>query len=153
MKKVIFTLLAGLMVSAQMFAVTAKEVCGEYDGNLNIAGVVYENKAVYLLPGVTEGSITFVLPDFKYNAGKLGNIVLPNIPMDANGQLSLTDATLYIDSISERATINVLNGLEDGGEVYNSIVTAKDIQAAAKKFIDLKHYLVVFLKPEATPAE
>ena len=32
-------------------------------------------------------------------------------------------------------------------------VTAKDIQAAAKKFIDLKHYLVVFLKPEATPAE
>lgn len=128
MKKVIFTLLAGLMVSAQMFAVTAKEVCGEYDGNLNIAGVVYENKAVYLLPGVTEGSITFVLPDFKYNAGKLGNIVLPNIPMDANGQLSLTDATLYIDSISERATINVLNGLEDGGEVYNSIVTAKDIQ-------------------------
>ena len=44
MKKVIFTLLAGLMVSAQMFAVTAKEVCGEYDGNLNIAGVVYENK-------------------------------------------------------------------------------------------------------------
>ena len=32
-------------------------------------------------------------------------------------------------------------------------VTAKDIQAAAKKYIDLKHYLVVFLKPEATPAE
>ena len=39
---------------------------------------------------------------------------------------------------------------------YDSIVksvTAKDIQDAAKKFIDLKHYLVVFLKPEATPAE
>ncbi|MBR1835052.1 MAG: insulinase family protein [Bacteroidales bacterium] len=39
---------------------------------------------------------------------------------------------------------------------YESIVksvTAKDIQAAAKKFIDLKHYLVVFLKPEAKPAE
>ena len=32
-------------------------------------------------------------------------------------------------------------------------VTAKDIQAAAKKFIDLKHYLVVFLKPEAKTAE
>lgn len=39
---------------------------------------------------------------------------------------------------------------------YESIVksiTAKDIQAAAKKFIDLKHYLVVFLKPEAKTAE
>ena len=128
MKKVFFTLLAGLLVSAQMWAVTAKEVCGEYDGILNIAGLVYPNKAVYLLPGVAEGSVTFVLPDFKYNAGKLGNIVVPNIPVDANGQLTLTDATLYIDSIAERATINILNGLEDEGVVYNSFVTEKDIQ-------------------------
>ena len=39
---------------------------------------------------------------------------------------------------------------------YESIVksvTAKEIKDAAKKFIDLKHYLTVFLKPEATPAE
>ena len=39
---------------------------------------------------------------------------------------------------------------------YESIVksvTAKDIQAAAKKYLDLKHYLTVFLKPEAAPAE
>jgi len=43
----------------------------------------------------------------------------------------------------------VVNGYD---ELVKS-VTAKDIQAAAKKFIDLKHYLVVFLKPEATPAE
>ena len=41
----------------------------------------------------------------------------------------------------------------DGYEAIVKSVTAKDIQAAAKKFIDLKHYLVVFLKPEATPAE
>ena len=32
-------------------------------------------------------------------------------------------------------------------------VTAKEIQAAAKQFIDLKHYVTVFLKPEAQPAE
>ena len=32
-------------------------------------------------------------------------------------------------------------------------VTAKEIQAAAKKFIDLKHYATIFLKPEAQPAE
>lgn len=43
----------------------------------------------------------------------------------------------------------VVNGYD---ELVKS-VTAKDIQAAAKKFIDLKHYLVVFLKPEAAPAE
>ena len=39
---------------------------------------------------------------------------------------------------------------------YESIVksvTAKEIQAAAKKFIDLKHYLTVFLKPETASAE
>ena len=41
----------------------------------------------------------------------------------------------------------------DGYEAIVKSVTAKEIQAAAKKFIDLKHYLVVFLKPEATPAE
>ena len=37
----------------------------------------------------------------------------------------------------------------DGYEAIVKSVTAKDIQAAAKKYIDLKHYLVVFLKPEA----
>ena len=29
-------------------------------------------------------------------------------------------------------------------------VTAKEIQDAAKKFIDLKHYVTAFLKPEAS---
>ena len=126
MKKVITIILAGLMVSAQVFAVSVKEVCGQFDGMLNIDGQVYPNKAVFLLPGAVDNAVTFVLPDFKYNAGKLGNIVLPNIPMDANGQLTLENATLYLDSISERATITVINGLEDGGMVYNSVVSESD---------------------------
>ena len=123
MKKVFATLFAGLMVSAQVMAVSVKDVCGQFNGLLNIAGFNYPDKSVYLLPGSENNTVTFVLPDFKYGAGKLGNIVLPNIPMDANGQLTLENSTLYLDSISERATITILNGLEDQGQIYNSIVT------------------------------
>ena len=43
----------------------------------------------------------------------------------------------------------VVNGYE---KIVKS-VKAKDIQKAAKQFIDLSHYAVVFLKPEAAPAE
>ena len=128
MKKVLFILFAGLMASAHMSAVTTNDVCGQFDGNLNIGGQFYPNKSIYLLPGTVDNAVTFVLPDFMYNNGKLGNIVLPNIPMDANGQLTLENATLYLDSISERATITIINGLEDGGVVYNSIVTATEAQ-------------------------
>ena len=127
MKKIFTTLVAGLMISAQMTAVTPKDVCGQFDGDLNIGGAPYPNRSVYLLPGVVENTVTFVLPDFTFGkGGKLGNIVLPNIPMDANGQLTLENATLYLDSISERATITVVNGLEDGGVTYNSVISATD---------------------------
>ena len=128
MKKVFLSIIAGILVSAQVLAVSVKDVCGQFNGDLNIAGSVYPNRAVYLLPGTVDNTITFVLPDFIYNAGKLGNIVLPNIPIDENGQLTLEGATLYLDSISERATITVVNGLKEGGIVYNSIVTATDAQ-------------------------
>ena len=128
MKKILTSIAAGLMISAQVLAVSVKDVCGRFNGDLNIGGTPYPNKSVYLLPGVVDNTVTFVLPDFMFNAGKLGNIVLPNIPMSANGQLTLENATLYLDSISERATITVVNGLEDGGQVYNSIVTASEAQ-------------------------
>lgn len=127
MKK-IFTFFAALVCAAQMMAVTTQEVCGRFDGNLNIGGALYSNKSVFLLPGAVKNTVTFVLPDFKYQAGKLGNIVLSNIPMLESGMLVLEDATLYLDSISERATITVINGLEDEGYVYNSIVSPSAAQ-------------------------
>ncbi len=126
MKKLFMTLFAGLMVSAQVMAVSVKDVCGQYDGDLNIGGALYPDKSVYLLPGVTESTLTFVLPDFKYGSGDLGDIVLPNIAINEAGQLSLDGATLYINAIHERAAITVLNGLKDGDKVYNSIVTKDD---------------------------
>ena len=123
MKKIFTVLVAGLMISAQVMAVTVQDVCGTFKGMLNIGGQIYPNKSIYLLPGTVDNAITFVLPDFTFGSkGKLGNIVLPNIPMDANGQLTLEGATLYLDTINERATITVLNGLEDGGMIYNSII-------------------------------
>ena len=128
MKKNLFTLLAGTLFSASVMALTTKDVCGQFVGDLNIAGSLYPSKTVYLLPGAKDNTVTFVLPDFMYNAGKLGNIVLPNIPMDELGMLKLENSTLYLDSISERATITIVNGLEDGGIVYNSIVSATEAQ-------------------------
>ena len=124
MKKLFTVLVAGLMMSAQVVAVSTKDVCGQFYGPLNIGGMEYPNKSVYLLPGAVENTVTFVLPDFTFGVkGKLGNIVLPNISMSAEGQLTLENATLYLDSIGERATITILNGLEDQGYVYNSIVS------------------------------
>ena len=127
MKKIFTILVAGLLMSAQVMAVTVNDVCGQFDGDLNIGGDLYPNKSVYLLPGTVENAVTFVLPDFTFGAkGKLGNIVLANIPMSANGQLTLEGATLYLDSIRERATINVLNNLDDGTNTYNSIISNSD---------------------------
>ena len=111
------------MVSAQVMAVSVKDVCGQFDGNLRVGSITYPNKSVYLLPGTVENAVTFVLPDFMYAAKNLGNIVLANIPMDENGMLSLENATLYIDSLGVRATITVLNGVSDGTTEYNSIIS------------------------------
>jgi len=126
MKKILTVLLAFIAVVVQ--AVTVNDAAGTYKGMLNIGGQEYPNKEVYILPGAEAGTITFVLPDFRYNGAPLGDIVLVNLPMSAEGQLSLENATLYIRAISERATISVINGLEDGGTVYNSYINASSAQ-------------------------
>jgi hypothetical protein len=126
-KKKIFTILS-IMLSLSVSAVTVNDVAGTFKGNLNIGGQIYPNKEIYILPGTANDAITFVLPDFRYNSAPLGNIVLVNIPMSANGQLTLEDATLYLPAISERATITVVNGLEDGGTTYNSIISSTEAQ-------------------------
>ena len=128
MKKIFTTyiFLCSLVVSA--FAVTVNDVAGTFKGNLNIGGDNYPNKEIYILPGIKANTITFVLPDFKYGAASLGNIVLVNMPMNSNGRLTMEDATLYIRAISERATISVINGMKDGGVTYNSEVSATAAQ-------------------------
>ena len=123
MKKLFTTIIAGLMVSAQVFAVTPKDVCGQFSGDLWIDWDQYPNRSIYLLPGTTDNTLTFVLPDFTFGNGKLGNIVLPNISMDANGKLTLEETTIWLDSIRLRASIKMLNNYEDEGEIYNSIVS------------------------------
>ena len=128
MKKIFTTLVAGLMISAQMMAVTPKDVCGQFDGDLWIDWDPYPSRSVYLLPGTVENTITFVLPDFTFGNGKLGNIVLPNITMDADGKLTLDEATIWLDTISLRASIKMLQNYEDEGDIYNSIVSATQAQ-------------------------
>ena len=103
-------------------SVSMSDVCGRYDGELNIGGTPYADKSMFVLPGTMDSTITLVLPDFTFNGGKLGHIVLPNIPMSAVGQLMLDNRSLYLDSISERATVTMINGLKEGAVTYYSVL-------------------------------
>ncbi len=103
--------------------VSLNAVCGRYDGELVIDAAIYPEKAVYVLPGTIDSTVTFVLPDFSYNGGKLGNIVIPNIEITAYGQLLLEDRALYLDTIAERAKVTMINGLKEGKETYYSLLS------------------------------
>lgn len=126
MKKIFTTLFAGLMISAQVLAASAKDVCGQFTGTLMIDWTPFENRSVYLLPGAEENTLTFVLPDFSWGNGKLGNIVLPNITIDEEGKLFLDSTSLYLDSISLRASIKMLNSYFDDVDqvTYHSTIAA-----------------------------
>lgn len=84
------------------------EVYGRFDGDLTLGTETPTAQTVYLLPGTMDSTLTLVLPDFRYNGGLLGNIVVPNIPVDAYGQLRLEGRTLFLEAIRERATITLL---------------------------------------------
>ena len=125
MKKIFTTLFAGLMISAQVMAVSIMDVCGKYDGTLLLDSEEYPGSEVYLFPGVTDNTLTFVLPDFKYNGVSLGSIVLPNITMSEDGKFSIKETTLYLQVLLNlRATINILPSYEEGGKTYTSQATA-----------------------------
>ena len=128
MKKIFTTIIMAGVLAVSAMAVTVNDVAGVFNGDLNIGGTPYKNKDVYILPGVTANTITFVLPDFKYGAASLGDIVLVNMPMDSSGKLTLDNTSLYIKAISERAEISVLNGIKDGSTTYNSVVSASSAQ-------------------------
>ena len=134
MKKVFFTLLAGLMVSAQVMAVSVKDVCGQFKGLLQIGWEPYPERTIYLLPGTVENTVTFVLPDFSFGAQNLGNIVLPNITLAEDGKLSLAPTTMYMDSLPEplRAGITLLDSYVDDYEgtttTYYSVLSQERAQ-------------------------
>ena len=128
MKKIFTTLFAGLMISAQVMAVSIMDVCGQYEGDLLLGSEdKYPESQVYLLPGVTDNTLTFVLPDFKYNGVSLGSIVLPNITMSEDGKFSIEETTLYLQVLLElRATINILPSYEIEGHTYTSQATESE---------------------------
>ena len=124
MKKIFTTLFAGLLISAQVMAITVMDVCGRYDGTLLLDSEEYPESQVYLLPGVTDNTLTFVLPDFKFNGVSLGSIVLPNIAISENGQFSIEETTLYLAGLLKlRATIKILSSYEEEGVTYTSLAT------------------------------
>ena len=106
MKRLIFFLTA-LILTVTVGAVSVNDVAGGFRGSLTIGDQAQGTKTVYLLPGTTNGTVTFVLPDFNFMGGSLGDIVLVNIPMSAAGRLTLSDAPIYIKAIETRAFVTV----------------------------------------------
>ena len=119
MKKIFTTIIIACVSVITALAVTVSDATGVFKGTLNIGGDDYPNEEVYILPGVTANTITFVLPDFKYNGGSLGDIVLVNIPMDASGKLTLDSRPLYIKIIQTRAEVSMLSGSQINGTNAN----------------------------------
>lgn len=104
MKK-IFTAIC-IMLSVGVSAVTVNDVTGTFKGMLLIDDEEYPNEKIYILPGTESNTITFVLPDFKFNGAPLGDIVLVNVPMNNAGKLTIDKSTVYIKSIRARAAIS-----------------------------------------------
>ena len=119
MKKIFTIVIMACALAVSAMAVTVSDASGVYQGNLNIGGDNYPNEEVYILPGVTANTITFVLPDFKFSGVSLGDIVLVNIPMDGEGMLTLNNRPLYIKMIQTRAEVSMLSGSQINGTTAN----------------------------------
>ena len=119
MKKIFTTVIMACVLAVSAKAVTVSDASGVYKGTLNIGGDEYPNEEVYILPGVTANTITFVLPDFKFSGVSLGDIVLVNIPMDGEGMLTLNNRPLYIKMIQTRAEVSMLSGSQINGTTAN----------------------------------
>lgn len=107
------------VAAVSAIAVTVSDASGVYQGTLNIGGDDYPNEEVYILPGVTANTITFVLPNFQFSGVPLGDIVLVNIPMNGSGQLTLNNRPLYIKAINEHAEVSMVNGSQISGTIAN----------------------------------
>lgn len=119
MKKIFTTFIMACVLAVSAMAVSVNDASGVYQGTLNIGGDDYPNEEVYILPGVTANTITFVLPDFKFSGVPLGDIVLVNIPMNGSGQLTLNNRPLYIKAINEHAEVSMVNGSQISGTIAN----------------------------------
>lgn len=119
MKKIFTTFIMACVLAVSAMAVSVNDASGVYQGTLNIGGDDYPNEEVYILPGVTANTITFVLPNFQFSGVPLGDIVLVNIPMNGSGQLTLNNRPLYIKAINEHAEVSMVNGSQISGTIAN----------------------------------
>ena len=66
MKKILSIIVCMFMLCSTLMAVTVNNVVGAFDGTLKIGDTNYPNKEIYILPGVENNTVTFVLPDFSF---------------------------------------------------------------------------------------
>ena len=110
MKKILSIIVCMFMLCSTLMAVTVNNVVGAFDGTLKIGDTNYPNKEIYILPGVENNTVTFVLPDFSFNDASLGDIVLVNIPMNTSGQLTLENSPLYIRALETHVAVSMTSG-------------------------------------------
>ena len=116
MKKFYSLLIAGLWLSTQVWAVSVQDVCGRFDN-------------IYVLPGALSGTVTIVVTDADIPAGTPTEIVLPNIPMNEDGELDLTEAPVYLPSLSEHVTASVTSSALAADRVALTLSLTRTSQA------------------------
>lgn len=82
------------------------EFAGLYKGDLLIEDEVTEG-TIAIFPGTDVNHLTFVLQDFSFVGLDLGDIVVPSIPVDAEGHISISDYPFFIDLLNTRVGITI----------------------------------------------
>ena len=122
MKKNLF--MAALALAAgTAFAAAQTDYSGVYSGQLTVNLGGQGNPAdqnIEIYNGSEENTITFVLPQFAMLQGE--DIVLTNVPV-TDGNMTLSDCVIYIEALSNTATISMNEGSKFEGEVLNVDLT------------------------------
>ena len=122
MKKNLF--MAALALAAgTAFAAAQTDYSGVYSGQLTVNLGGQGNPAdqnIEIYNGSEENTITFVLPQFAMLQGE--DIVLTNVPV-TDGSMTLSDFVIYIEALSNTATISMNEGSKFEGDALNVDLT------------------------------
>lgn len=98
-------LLSMLLIAASFTSLRA-EYAGLYKGDLLIGDEVTDGN-IAIFPGIDESHLTFVLQDFSFVGLDLGDIVVPSIPIDADGHISISNYPFFLELLNTRVGITI----------------------------------------------
>lgn len=117
-----------MLLMAAAFTSLRAEYAGLYSGVLNIAGEEIDGN-IAIFPGADDSHLNFVLANFGFLGLDLGDIVVPNIPVDNNGKLTIENYPFYLPLLMTRVGISINDGSFEeayGDQVFTSAFLADD---------------------------